>query len=363
MDGPKAPNEIEYSNLIQFLNTELRGQENWSITNEYPLAFNEGNRRNIRIITEQNKVISHALVRPLIVKTPVAPFKVAAIGSVVTSSDHRKNGYSTKVIESCLQLAMSQNCELAILWTNLHDFYRRLGFELAGSELSIIFDRQLQLPDSNLKFIEGAKVAPEAIHRLYQQHTVASHRTLDELRQSLKIPNSRIYTAWDTHGLLQAYAIEGKGADLLGYVHEWGGGVPSLLQLFNHIQLQQNKPITIITPKHAQNLIRQCKEHHLAIHEGFLGMVKILDVQKIINKVKRYAKSQGVTDLVLEYQDHKLFIGMRDNILTTDSEGDMARIFFGPLTPSEIQLFSETTRTALAKILPLPLWVWGWDSV
>ena len=44
-----------------------------------------------------------------------------------------------------------------------------------------------------------------------------------------------------------------KGADLLGYMFTNGAEASSLLQLFNHIQLQQISPLQSITPKHAQN--------------------------------------------------------------------------------------------------------------
>ena len=69
-------------------------------------------------------------------KTPVGLFKVGALGSVVTSTDHRNQGLSTLTIESCLNAARQQGCEFAILWTNLYEFYRKIGFELAGSEMS-----------------------------------------------------------------------------------------------------------------------------------------------------------------------------------------------------------------------------------
>ena len=85
MDGPRAPNETEYPSVIRFLDTNLRPKGDWSITNEYPIAFSEANRNNIRIITENEEVLAHAVVRPMIIKTPAGLFKIAGLGSVVTS--------------------------------------------------------------------------------------------------------------------------------------------------------------------------------------------------------------------------------------------------------------------------------------
>ena len=101
MEGPRAPLQTELSDVVKFLDSHLRPEEKWSVTSEYPLAFSEGNLGNIRIITDNNEVLSHAVLRPLIMKTPAGLFKVGAIGSVVTSSDHRGQGLSTRTLESC----------------------------------------------------------------------------------------------------------------------------------------------------------------------------------------------------------------------------------------------------------------------
>lgn len=363
MDGPRAPSELEISNVIRFLDTNLRPKGEWSITSEYPIAFSEANRNNMRIITENEEVLAHAVVRPMIIKTPAGLFKIAALGSVVTSSDRRNEGLSTKTIESCLEGARAHGCDFAILWTDLYDFYRRMGFELGGSEVSVLLDRDIQTGEQNLKFLESGKIAPEAIHRLYAQHTVTSLRTVDETRRYLQIPNSRVYTAWDANGQLKAYAIEGKGVDLDGYVHEWGGGVQALLSLFAHIRTTQKRNITIIVPGHSQNLIRSLEDQGLHINEGFLGMIKILNTTNLFSKIKRHARGLGVSDLVLDYTGGKYYLGVGQHVFMTDSERDVVRLIFGPQKPSEIHDFGPETSAIMEKVLPINMWVWGWDSV
>ncbi len=189
MEGPRAPNDAEFSRVVSFLDKNLRPEGQWSITSEYPVAFSENNRGNIRIITENEEVLSHAVVRPMIVKTPVGLFKVGGLGSVVTSGEHRNQGLSKQIIESCLESARAHGCDFAILWTNLYDFYSKMGFELGGSEIAILIDKDINVDSGGLKFMESNKVAAEAIHRLYAQHTVTSLRSLEEMRKYLQIPN------------------------------------------------------------------------------------------------------------------------------------------------------------------------------
>lgn len=363
MEGPRAPNDTEFPTVVQFLDKNLRPEAGWSIQAEYPVALSQQNIGNIRIIKDNNEVLSHALMRPLIVKSPVGLFKVAGIGSVVTSTEHRNRGLSQTIIENCLSAAHDHGCDFAILWTNLYDFYRKMGFELAGSETSVVLEKEIHPPTNGLKILETNKVAADAIHRLYLQHTVTSLRTLSETQQYLNIPNSRVYTAWDQTGAIQAYAIEGKGSDLNGYIHEWGGNVPALLTLFAHIRSAQKRAITVIVPAHSGNLIRQLKTYPVIVNEGFLGMVKILNHASLFSKLKRHARTIGVSDFIIERRLESTYIGAGANIFKTDSDADVIRLIFGPHKASQIHNFDKTTSETLESVLPIPMWIWGWDSV
>lgn len=366
MEGPRAPRESELRGLYDFLNRELRPGSNWSIADEYPRALQDFNRHNMRVILEGERVLSHAVLKPFVIKTPIGPIKLAGIGSVVTEGGHRGLGLSTQVLESCLQAATAAECEIAILWTELYDFYRRLGFELAGSEVALQIDAELPSPARDLKFIDSAQIDAEALLRLYNQHSVGTHRTLEDVREYLRIPNSRVSTAWDKHGKLVAYAIEGKGADLSSYIHEWGGGVGALTALLSHMWKTRRdgaRGLTLIAPRHSENLCRTLQAAGARRHDGHLGMIKILRHEAIFAKLRRAARQHGIGDLVLEKNDTEYRIGRGSQVYATQSEQDMIRLLFGPALPHEIHNFDPSTAQALQSILPIPLWIWGWDSV
>lgn len=362
MEGPRPPHESEFPHVVKFLDSQLRPNESWSITSEYPIAFSSTNLHNIRIITERDQVLSHAVFRPMIIKTPSAIFKVAGIGSVVTSTERRNEGLSSKTIQSCLEAAFAHGCDFAILWTNIYDFYRRFGFELAGTEVSVLLDQELPIHDPNLKILEGNKVSPEAIHRLYNQHTVTSVRSVEEVRKYLQIPNSRVYTAWGSDGQLRAYAVEGKGADLNGYVHEWGGGMSALMPLFAYIRKTQGRPITIIAPGHSQNLIRTFESHGVPVNRGFLGMIKILNPENLFAKIQRHARYLGVADFAIEKRENQFVITAKGQSFVTESEQDIVRLVFGPQKASEIHNFG-VANAVIENLLPIHMWIWGWDSI
>lgn len=361
----RAPTIEEYKDLVKFLDENLRPKNKWSITSEYPTALNQENIHNLRIISEGAQFLSHAALKPHIVKTPIAIFKAAAIGSVVTNDKYRNQGHSRAVLNECIDLAKKQDCDFAILWTNLYEFYQKIGFALAGYEISLTVDENFQVTrDPQFKILKSPNVDPMALHKLMSQHTVSTFRNPDEVRKYLNIPNSNVYTLWEPSGALGAYCVEGKGADLGGYIHEWGGGVSKILQLLKYIQEDQKRNITIISPKHSVNLINDCLAKGAVKNEGFLGMIKLINEDNFFKKIHRHARIDlGITNLVLEKSGDEYLIGTTEQHLNTKDPVDIIPLIFGPRNFSDIQGFEPATLKTLERIFPIPFWLGGWDSI
>jgi hypothetical protein len=209
----------------------------------------------------------------------------------------------------------------------------------------------------------GSNVAPEAIHNLYQKHRVTTLRTADEVRKFMKIPNSHVYTAWDAQNKLMAYAVEGKGADLKGHVHEWGGNVPELFALLNYIRSSTKNNPQLIAPAHSLNLIRQLEANGIIRNENFLGMIKILRPDLLCAKIKKASRDIGIKDFIFERQDNEFYIGRPGHIFKTDSLVDLTKLIFGPWNPSDIHPFDSESLEILNQLFPIEAWLWGWDSV
>lgn len=364
MEGPRPLHGHELKDLVRFLSEELRPGQPWTIADEYPLAIHDDNLNNVRVIKENDTFLSAAIMKPILIKSPAGLFKAAAIGSVVTHPTHRNQGLSTQVLEACLKAAKDHGCDFAILWTNLFDFYRKIGFELAGTEISLQIPLNFKPPEvQGLRFLNSPRVDAEAILRLYNQHTTGTLRTADDIRKFLTIPNTRVFTAWGPDNKLEAYAVEGKGADLDGYIHEWGGGVSKLLPLLKYAVTEAKRPLHLIAPSHSANLIRQLKLLGAKDHSGILGMIKILNPPNLLLKIKKHVRALGAEDLVLEPRDGKYYLGFKEEIFRTDLESDLVRLIFGPLKASDLKTFDPATAAAFEKVFPIAMWVWGWDSV
>ena len=363
---PRSPEQHEFSHVVDFLNTHLRADSTWPINSEYPTALTLSNIHNMSIITDdedQQKILSHALIKPIVTKTPNAIYKIGAIGSVVTDPSFRQQGLSTLNMQNCLAKATAQDCDLVVLWTDKYDFYQKFGFELAGSENTYVFEQPQKNMCENIRIIKGAQVDPQAILKLYSQHTVGSVRSLEDLSQFLKIPNSNIYTAWSNTNQLLAYAVDGKGADLQTFVHEWGGQVNAIVDLLSHMVKTEGKTYHLMVPRHATNLRKTLDGLNIYCHQGFLGMIRIHNFEAIAHKVKKAFRAEGFDQIVLEKQHGQVVFGLATDLYTLDNETDLVKILFGPANIEDMTFIKPETRKILATLLPLPLWVWGWDSI
>lgn len=363
MEGPRTPESHEWTRLVDFLNANLRQNEQWPITSEYPTALTANNIHNMSIITEDEKIIAHAVLKTLIVKTPQAIFKVGAIGSVITHPEHRQQGHSRKNIEKCIELAQAQECDLVILWTDQFEYYRKMGFELAGYDYNYVLEKEEPIKDTQLRFVAGNNVDPEALHKLYSQHTVHAVRSTEDFRQFLKIPNTNLFTAWGPNNQLLAYAAEGKGADLTNYIHEWAGNADALTDLFRYIRTTKKETVTVMVPAHSQNMRRKLEQHATLSHQGFLGMLKIVNTDALLNKLKKAFRAEGFDKVVLEKQDGHFVFGFGTDLYTLEQEADLIQLLFGPLNINSLDFVSNETKQKFSTLLPMPLWVWGWDSI
>ncbi len=359
----RSPEKHEFEQVLSFLNQQLRADSTWAINLEYPTAVTPQNIHNMSIIESNDKIVSHALFKPLITKTPSAIYKIGAIGSVVTDPSYRQQGLSTLNMQNCLNKATEQNCDLVVLWSDQQEFYRKFGFELAGIEYTYVFDQPFKMQNENLKFIKGTAIDPNAILKLYSQHTVNTVRTVDEIQQFLKIPNSQVFTAWSESNQLLAYAVEGKGADLQSFIHEWGGQVPALTDLFSHIVKTEQKNYHIMVPTHSTNMRSALDKLELFCHQGFMGMIRIHNFDAVALKVKKAFRAEGYDQFVLEKNNGQVVFGCGTDLYTLDHETDLVKILFGPAHVDDMTFIKAETRQILKQILPLPLWIWGWDSI
>ncbi len=229
-------------------------------------------------IFEKEKLISSAAVRLAELKTGWGniPLNVAIIGAVVTHPDWRGKGLASRAVSLVLQWAREHHASLALLWSSEHSFYQKFGFELCG--------RQVQLP---LVEISSATQTEIKIHQGW------NHRLFELFQkrpEGLVLKNEdRIWfeshknVSWFYTGspnYPEAYVALGRGIDLSGVIHEWGGNPIQVMAIFHYIK-NNNKDISILgSPEHFRKWGICFKPQQIEP----LCMLKILD-ERVLTKL------------------------------------------------------------------------------
>jgi len=133
-------------------------------------AEDDGNTTVALVLHEQ--VVSFLTIIPLTIAVGQARVQVAGIGGVETLEQHRKKGYSRRVLEASVLHMRRGPAALSMLY-GIPDFYPKFGFATAGPEYAL----QVRSLSPGAPLPEGwtqRRGRPEdgtAIHRLYEQYT------------------------------------------------------------------------------------------------------------------------------------------------------------------------------------------------
>jgi hypothetical protein len=294
------------------------------------------------------------------------------IGSVATDPRHRGRGLAGRLLEKAERALADQGCVLALLWADDPGFYARRGWREAGSERLFVVERGdlERLPSA-----AGATVralAPDdhgALHRIYSLHVSRVDRTPAETRALLSCPG--VTTLVLERGRdIAAYACLGRGKDLARCVHEWGGAVDDVLALVREhgeraARQGDTEPHFLMTPATSRAVHARLQTLGLSGVEGVLAMARLLDPSAAVELVRRAARGRVSAGVAV----HRAPAASP----AAHFEGPGGELCFEPDGLLDLLLPPRGERTAIEALehaaglglrgLPLPLYVWGLDSI
>lgn len=338
--------EQGFEKVVTFLNQELRPRHKHSIAQEFPALFGDYPGGQSLYIERDGVVVSHVgfVVREF--QNPHFRLRVGLIGSVATSHPFRGMGMASTLLRGAIQELRHKGCTIILLWSENADFYLPLGFHKAGREIDFRFDPQ-SIPEMDLaprplnpeKDIEG-------VWRLYQRHSAKVDRSLEEMKRLCRIPETKMYVT-EVAGNVTSYLAINKGADFTGYIHEWGGDPSHLQKNIAYCQKHffPEKQLTLIAPHDYE--LTGFKQIASEKWDGILGLVKVLDRNRLISTYSDYLRKIG-TDFKWDRERESIeFEGGKK--LVTKTDGELIRTVFGEGT--------------LVTTPVLPLFLWGFDSI
>ncbi len=216
------------------------------IAREFPQLTDPDNADRVWIIEEAGATLAHAAWTPALLRCADRRIAAAGIGLVATDPACRGRGLAARVVSRCIEQAAEEGAEVAFLFGEARALYTRLGFVRAGRERVVRLDPD---PDAADKRVRVGRVDDAArLLPLLDAHPVGVERDVARFTRVLRIPDTHLYTLEDATGP-RAYCVEGKGRDLRGVVHEWGGDPASVSALLRGVAAGLTAPLWVLGPE------------------------------------------------------------------------------------------------------------------
>lgn len=158
VEGPRGCIKEELGELLVFLYNVFKPSldESINVGTEYSHVISSAmsNSENLRIIKCNKEIVGHVGIYPAYVKTDEIKLKVGIIFGVATHPNYRGRGFASTLLRDAVNKMKKENYDISILWTGIPEFYRKLGWENAGSKTTFHFNNSNIeiLPDySNLE--------------------------------------------------------------------------------------------------------------------------------------------------------------------------------------------------------------------
>ena len=287
----------------------------------------------------------------------------AFLGSVVTSEALRGQGLARHTLATAEARAKEGGALLAFLWADDAEVYAGMGWHPAGTEFDFLIDggQRTFLPDA-----EGVRPATaedaEAIHVLYCAHDQRVERTVQEQRSLLAIPGVTTLVR-ESEGCVTAYGCVGRGADLQGVLHEWGGEPVEFLHvLAGHLDLRDDEglddDLVLMVPSAATGLLEYLSLTDCPGARGVLGLAKLLSLDGAADLLRSCLPD--LVDVCVEGATVRLQRGGKRISLDEESLLDLLLPAAGE---GRVQRKVERRLGVPFADLPLAPFVWGLDSI
>ncbi len=232
--NPTKPNQFLERNIL--LQNALRPQSTrFPIQDEYPIVLSPFNSSLSYCFQDATVLCAHANLWPRRVRdrSLLESYQVGLVGNVATAETHRGKGLMRDLISNLVHIANEQNLSALILWSDLSEFYHKLGFESLGKEYHFHFDAMEleRLTKVNIFELSPERIDATVLNNIMELRykvPLTLERSLTDYQVLSRIPNMKLYTAWEDTNLV-GFSWIGKGEDMVGVIHEWGAYEPEYM--------------------------------------------------------------------------------------------------------------------------------------
>lgn len=264
-----------------------------------PLVLAMRDERNLMTVEAGDEVVSACAVLERTFVVDGEHLRVGLIGAVSTAAAHRGRGFASRLLEAAERELAARGCALALLWAEDPRFYHLRGWRPIGAEDDYLLPPMLS-PRLPRVVARDARAGDAArLHELAGAHPTRVERTREEMQALLGCRGMRVRVALDGERIT-AYTCCGRGRDLRGVVHEWGGVEDDVLGLLalELAELDGGMPgLFVMAPADAHGLRARLAALDVAPIRGILGLGKVLDRRTLAELLLRRVQPAGRVEL------------------------------------------------------------------
>lgn len=364
LQGPRPARSEEQTALITVLDTIFRTSRGWepSIGKDWVHVYAPENLENVHVFTDRGQIVASTGLWVNEVALGDVRLRVGGISCVGTLEDYRRAGLGMQLMQAARRRMETLGCHVGLLFTGISNWYRKLGWERAGTVRTYPIDRGNvallpQLPaDIQTRFAtdddDDAIVALRNAEAFGAIRNVTSFRTLKVARQI-----AATFLA-ERDGAALAYVMVHRGN-----IAEWAGPAEIVAGLARALYTTWDDPdaatsaraadhgpasmqyLTLTTPGGAHPLPALLDALGIPAQTGYQGMMTVVDPAAILD-------AYGISGIRVTPSDDEfvLHAGDRSHRLSREQ---LTKCFFGP------------ERVVAPEIpgLPVPFWQWYLEYV
>ncbi|MGH0033731.1 MAG: GNAT family N-acetyltransferase [Myxococcota bacterium] len=378
--GPEARRVVvrsiageERAALLAWLDAGLRPGRPGRLEAELPVELSPESAADHVVATSEGRLLAHAFGRLVNAHARGIHVPVGLIGLVYTDPEARGRGLASRCVEQCVASLSRRGAMLVALWSDLEDFYARLGFHPGGRDALYVMDRTVCL---EARRVLGARLevgplepreVPE-VEALHSARAIGAEREAGVLASRLTAPGCTTVVA-RRDGRPVATATLGRGDDFPDVVHEWAGESAGVLGCLEWLSRSRDALGLLSGPLDA-GILRALRSAGAAVHPRPFALLRITDPEALWRRL-----SVGRTALAartLRAEGERLVLGhrrARPGPHRLGGEWSMSHpealdlLFGSGPGPAPPACLTREERSDLEQALPWPLFLWGFDSI
>ncbi len=176
--------------------------------------------------------------------------RVALIGAVCCHPEWRGRGLASRLISEAVQWAKDQGVAAVFLWGSEPGLYQRQGFEWCGRQVRAPLGQVLKNMKTEIDSSERGRVHRGLTSEVFELVCVRDRGlAMGPADWSWYSEHRNVQWYYSKRaGKATAYAAIGRGIDLVGHVHEWGGDLADLSGILEAIHRDHPQAVWLGPP-------------------------------------------------------------------------------------------------------------------